>query len=417
MLYEIESVFIGEKEFQICCKDPIRAVNPMRYELFISLRQIRARKFQTILSVGAIALAVMVLTVSQALMVGFTDELYNTSVNKLPHVSVSPQEGEDYIYLYKTLIADISKIEGVTAVSPFLTGKASFRFKANSRNAELKGVVPSQENEISSIEADMIEGDFKELEFSRNTIVIGSKLADKLEVNVGDSVEVSFPNARPLSLKVVGIFHTGSPLDESLTYTSLGTAQEFYDVSDVINGISVRLEDFNSDREIAAEIEKTGYEAKGWTETNPAILRTIAIESTSNNVILGLIVIIASFGVVSTLNLSVIGATSQIGMLRAMGATVSSIKIIFVLQSGILGLLGALAGTLTGVVISMAIGQYEIPGASSELYGGLTTIPIVVRIGDILFIIVAVFLLNLIAGIYPAQQAAKLDPVKAISSR
>ena len=137
-------------------------------------------------------------------------------------------------------------------------------------------------------------------------MVIGSKLADKLGVNLGDSVDVSFPNANPLSLRVVGIFHTGSPLDESLTYTSLDTAQEFYDVPDVINGISVRLDDFNRDREVAAEIKKTGYKAKGWTETNPAILRTIALKSTSNNVILGLIVVIASFGVVSTLNLSVI---------------------------------------------------------------------------------------------------------------
>ena len=389
----------------------------MRYELFISLRQIRARKFQTILSVGAIALAVMVLTVSQALMVGFTGELYSTTVNKLPHVSVSPQEGEDYIYLYRTLIDEIDKIEGVSAVSPFFTGEASFRFKANSLNAELKGVLPLQENNISAIETDMVEGDFRELEYSRNTVLIGSKLADKLEVKLGDSVDVSFPNANPLSLRVVGIFHTGSPLDESLTYTSLDTAQKFYNVPDVINGLSVRLEDFNRDRVIAAEIKKTGYKAKGWTETNPEILRTIAIESTSNNVVLGLIVVIASFGVVSTLNLTVIGVTRQIGMLRAMGATISGIRTIFILQSGILGLLGALVGTLTGVVIALAIGQYEIPAASSELYGGITTIPIIIRIGDILFIIVAVFLLNLIAGIYPAQQAAKLDPVKAISSR
>jgi lipoprotein-releasing system permease protein len=389
----------------------------MRYELFIAIRQIRARKFQTLLSVGAIALAVMVLTVSQALMVGFTGELYNTTVNKLPHVSVSPQEGEDYIYLYRTIIEETSKIKGVTAVSPFLTGKASFRFKTNSRNAELKGVIPLQENEISSIESDMVEGDFRELELSRNTVVIGSKLADKLEVSLGDSVDVSFPNSNPLSLRVVGIFHTGSPLDESFTYTSLDTAQEFYNVPDVINGISVRLDNFNRDREVAEEIKKTGYKAKGWTETNPAILRTIAVESTSNNVVLGLIVVIASFGVVSTLNLSVIGATSQIGMLRAMGATVSSIRTIFILQSGILGMLGALVGTLTGIAISLAIGQYELPAASSELYGGITTIPIVVRAGDILVIIIAVFLLNLIAGIYPAQQAAKLDPVKAISSR
>ena len=389
----------------------------MHYELFIALRQIRARKFQTFLSVGAIALAVMVLTVSQALMVGWTGELYNTTVNKLPHVSVSPQEGEDYIYLYRTLMERIGSIEGVTAVSPFLTGQASFRFKDNSLNSELKGVVPLEENEISSIEEDIIEGSFRELDFSRNTVVIGSRLADKLEANLGDSIDVSFPNANPLSLRIVGIFHTGSPLDESMTYTSLDTAQRFYDVPDVVNGISVRLSDFNVDREVAAEIEETGYRARGWTETNPAILRTIAVETTSNNVIYGLIIVIASFGVVSTLNLSVISATGQIGMLRAMGASVSSIQRVFILQSGILGLLGALAGTFAGVLIALAIGQYEIPAAQSDLYGGITSIPIVVRAQGIVFIIVAVFLLNLITGVYPARQAAKLDPVKAISSK
>ena len=235
----------------------------MRYELFIAIRQIRARKFQTLLSVGAIALAVMVLTVSQALMVGFTGELYNTTVNKLPHVSVSPQEGEEYIYLYRTIIEETSKIKGVTAVSPFLTGKASFRFKTNSRNAELKGVIPLQENEISSIESDMVEGYFRELELSRNTVVIGSKLADKLEVSLGDSVDVSFPNSNPLSLRVVGIFHTGSPLDESFTYTSLDTAQEFYNVPDVINGISVRLDNFNRDRGVAVGSKKQVIRQKG----------------------------------------------------------------------------------------------------------------------------------------------------------
>ncbi|MGA9188690.1 MAG: ABC transporter permease [Methanosarcina sp.] len=389
----------------------------MHYELFIALRQIRARKFQTFLSVGAIALAVMVLTFSQALMVGWTGELYNTTVNKLPHVSVSPQEGEDYIYLYRTLMERIGSIEGVTAVSPFLTGQASFRFKDNSLNSELKGVVPLEENEISSIEEDIIEGSFQELDFSRNTVVIGSRLADKLEANLGDSIDVSFPNANPLSLRIVGIFHTGSPLDESMTYTSLDTAQRFYDVPDVVNGISIRLSDFNVDREVAAEIEETGYRARGWTETNPAILRTIAVETTSNNVIYGLIIVIASFGVVSTLNLSVISATGQIGMLRAMGASVSSIQKVFILQSGILGLLGALAGTFAGVLIALAIGQYEIPAAQSDLYGGITSIPIVVRAQGIVFIIVAVFLLNLITGVYPARQAAKLDPVKAISSK
>ncbi|WP_341537040.1 ABC transporter permease [Methanosarcina barkeri] len=229
----------------------------MSYELLIALRQIRARKFQTLLSVGAIALAVMILTISHSIMVGVTEEFYNTSVDKIPHVSVSPEEGEDYIYLYDTLIERISSIEGIAAVSPFLTGQASLKFKDNSLNSEIRGIIPSQENEIGSIEEDMVEGSFQELEFSRNTVVIGSKLAEKLEVNLGDFINVSFPNANPLSLRVVGIFHTGSSLDESLTYTSLHTAQQFYDASNVVNGISVRLSDFNRDREIANEIKKT----------------------------------------------------------------------------------------------------------------------------------------------------------------
>jgi lipoprotein-releasing system permease protein len=389
----------------------------MRYELLIALRQLRSRRFQTLLSVGAIALAVMILTVSHSLLVGVTGELYNITVDKFPQVSVSPEEGEDYIYLYGTLVERIGSIEGVTAVSPSLTGQASFRFKDNSLNCELRGVVPSQENEISSIEEDMVEGSFQEIEFSRNTVVIGSKLAEKLEVNLGDSVDVSFPGANPLSLRVVGIFHTGSPLDESLTYTSLDTAREFYNVPDVVNGVSVRLRDFNRDMEVAKEIKKLGYNAKGWTETDPAILRTIAIESTSNTVVYGLIVVVASFGVVSTLNLSVISATGQIGMLRAMGAQVSGIQRIFILQSGILGLLGALFGTFAGVLMALAIGQYEIPADPSDVYGSISFIPVAVRLQDILFIIFAVFLLNLITGVSPARQAAKLDPIKAISSK
>lgn len=104
-----------------------------------------------------------------------------------------------------------------------------------------------------------------------------------------------------------------------------------------------------------------------------------------------MIVVIASFGVVSALNLSVIDVTSRIGMLQAMGTTISSNRTIFVLQSGIMGLPGVLIGTFTGIIIALAIGQYEMSAASSELYGGLTTIPIIIPIGIILVIILAVF--------------------------
>jgi lipoprotein-releasing system permease protein len=385
----------------------------MRYELFIALRHIKARKRQTILSVAAIGIAVMILMVSQSFMAGFTQELYSKTVDNLPHVVVSPQDGDNYIYLYKNIVDKINDIDGVVASSPYLIGEASFKFKDNTKNAAIKGIVSPQEDAVAHTSKDIIAGDFNGLTYSDKSIIIGDKFAEDMELDLGDSVEVSFPNANPVSLKIVAIYDTGTVLDESLTYTSLDTAQEFYDTEDVINGISLRLDDFNRDREIAQIIENNGYNADGWTVNNPEILRTIAIETVSNNVTLGFILLIASFGVVSTLNMVVMGKVKEIGMLMAMGATKSNIRFIFLVESAILGLSGAVLGTASGVALALSIGGYPLPDG---VYG-LDFIPVVVRVKDVLTIITIVFLLNLIAGIYPAQRAASLDPVEAISAK
>lgn len=385
----------------------------MRYELFIALRHIIARKRQTILSVAAIGIAVMILMVSQAFMAGFTQELYSKTVDNLPHVVVSPQDGEDHIYLYKNIVDKINSIDGVVASSPYLTGEASFKYKDNTKNAVLKGILPAEEDAVAHTRDDIILGDYDGLTYSDKSIIIGDTFAEDMELELGDNVEVSFPNANPVSLKVVAIYDTGTTLDESLTYTSLKTAQDFYDIEDVINGISLRLNDFNRDREIAEIIENNGYNADGWTVNNPEILRTIAIETVSNNITLGFILLIASFGVVSTLNMVVMGKVKEIGILLAMGATKSNIRFIFLIESGILGLSGAVLGTAAGIALALSIGSYPLPEGAY----GLEVIPVVVRIGDVLRIITIVFLLNLIAGIYPAQRAASLDPVEAISSR
>ena len=385
----------------------------MRYELFIALRHIKARRRQTILSVAAIGIAVMILMVSQSFMAGFTQELYSKTVHNLPHVVVSPEDGEDYIYLYKNIVEKINDIDGVVASSPYLIGEASFKFRDNTKNAALKGIIPSQEDAVAHTKKDIIKGNFDELTYSDKSIIIGDSFAEDMELDIGDSVEVSFPNANPVSLRVVAIYDTGTSLDESLTYISLKAAQDFYDIQDVINGISLRLEDFNRDREIAQIIEDNGYNAAGWTVNNPEILRTIAIETVSNNVTLGFILLIASFGVVSTLNMVVMGKVKEIGILMAMGATKSNIRFIFLVESGIIGLAGAVFGTAAGVALALSIGSYPLP----EGVYGLDSIPVLVRIKDVLTIITIVFLLNLIAGIYPAQRAASLDPVEAITTR
>lgn len=381
-------------------------------ELFIALRHVRKRKRQTLLSAGAIAVAVMILIVSNALMAGFTDQLYESTVNDLPHVTVTPQEDEDYLHLYRNTVGEISAIDGVTAVSASLEREVILQSGNNINNALMKGVIPKDEEAVLHPSEDIIKGDFNHLASSTNSVVLGDDLAEELEVEIGDSLDAFFPEAGISSFKVVGIYDTRTSIDSVLVYTSLQSAQNFYETTDVINRINVRLDDFNRDSEVAEKIDALGYNAAGWTETNPEIRQSIAIESTSNNIMLAFILLIASFGVVSSLNMTVMEKTKEIGILKAMGTSIQQIRMIFLIEGGILGVLGATAGTILGLTLAISIGSYKVP---EGLYP-IDEIPVLIQLSDVVLAITVVVVLNLIAGIYPAQKAAKMNPVEAITT-
>jgi lipoprotein-releasing system permease protein len=384
------------------------------YELFIALRHLTARRRQTLLCVLAIGLAVMILMWSQALMVGFTQELYDKMVDKMPHVTVEPKSDEEYIHLYRNLAQDIRTIDGVVAVSPVLAGSATFEYKETSKNVILQGILVNDHNSVLRINEDITQGSLRDIEAAPNGVVLGDALAEKLDVNIDDSIDASFPEARPTTLKVVGIIDTGTAQDESMAYTSLSTAQEFFDESNVVNSIVVRVDHIDKAQAISNTIDTLGYPASSWKETNPEILQMLQFETIQNIVMLGLVLVIATFGIVSTLFMVVMKKTKEIGMLMAMGVPRKSILTIFIMESGILGLMGAVLGVAAGILISLMFGSYTFE-AGQDAYGGITTIPYVVRIQDVFLIILFTFLLNLIAGIYPARRASKLNPVEAIS--
>ena len=381
------------------------------YELFIALRHLTSRRRQTIFSVLAVGLAVMLLVWSQALMVGFTDEMYSKTVDRMAHVTVEPQEDEDYIHLYHKLTEDIREIDGVVGVSPVLAGPATFEYKDKNKNVGIQGIQVDAHDSVLHINDDIVEGSFRDLEVSSNSVVVGDALAEKLDVDIGDTIDASFPEANPAALKVVGIYDSGTPLDETLAITSQSTAKGFLDVSNVVNSILVRVDDRERAQAISEEIDAMGYPASGWKETNPEIIQTLKLEGTSNAITLGLIIIIASFGIVSTLFMAVMEKTKEIGMLMAMGVPRRSIMMIFVMESGILGLLGAVLGVALGAGLAIQMGSYDY---GMEVMAGISTIPFVVRIQDAVIIVLFTFLLNLIAGIYPASRASKLNPVEAI---
>jgi lipoprotein-releasing system permease protein len=385
------------------------------YELFIAIRHLTSRRRQTVLSVMGIGLAVMILMVSQASIVGLNHVLYTSIVDKIPHVIVKPGPDEDHIYLYNSFVEDIKNIDGVIGVSPVLFGQATFEYKSHSRNVIMQGIHVVDHDSVLGINEYITHGSFRDLEMSHNSVVLGDALAGKLDVKIDDLIDASFPEAHHATLKVVGIYDSGTPQDENLAFTSLSTARDFFDVSSVVNSILIRVDDPDTAQLVSDSINNPGVVASSWMETNPEILQLSKLKSIGNKILLGLIIIIASFSMVSTLFMMVMGKTKEIGMLMAMGASRRSISVIFLLESGIMGFIGPVLGVAVGILICLQIGSITMDMGEGS-FGGESTFPFIVRIQDAVVIVIFTFILNLLGGIIPARRASTLDPVEALGS-
>ncbi|HNT73069.1 MAG TPA: ABC transporter permease, partial [Methanothrix sp.] len=222
-------------------------------ELFVAMKHIRTRKRQTALAVGAVGLAVAIIIVFRAVMNGSIEIFFDLIFELAPHVLVLPKEGEEYIYLYKTLIEFIWTIPGVAAVSPTLSTTATLSFEDEVENVELTGGIPAEMNRVMSLEKYMIEGDFYAISSGRRAI-LGEGVAEKLDVKIGEDVVASFPDAKTMNLVVAGVFRTGIEEWDGAAYVSLNTAQEFLGEGDVINYINIHLDDPYQADEVAEEI-------------------------------------------------------------------------------------------------------------------------------------------------------------------
>jgi len=296
------------------------------FELSIVSRHITYRKRGTVLSMAAIALAVAISLISISLQDGFQELLFNIIVEDLPHVTVSPKEGDDYIYLYRSLIDRAWSIPGVVAVSPGLGTQATFIHRDNVENVALSGVNPADMDRIYNIGKYVVRGDLMSIQ-TGNHVVLGKKLSDRLKVKLGQTVDASFPDARGTSLVVSGIFEAPTGWPEDIAFVSLQTARNFLNKGDVASSVDIKLQDVYQADAAARVLRGYGYKAESWQQLYPQILETLAIERFQNWLIMLLIMILASFGIGSAMYMLVNEKTSEIGMLMALGATGGDIKI------------------------------------------------------------------------------------------
>jgi lipoprotein-releasing system permease protein len=385
--------------------------NSPSFELFVALKHVSTRRRQTILSVTAVALAVSISLVFTSLGNGSQELLTDIVEEKLPHVRISPDEDEKYIHLYRGLLEKVAAIEGVRSSSAALSTSATISFKEKNRNALLRGVDPADENAIYKISDSMVEGEFFDILDGKN-VVMGFKLAEDLDLKVGDRMEVSFPRARTTDLELVGTFDTGTPLDESFAYVSLRTARDFLDEGDVISSVELRLFEIDDAERVASVVDGLGYDAMSWQETNPEIMRSIEVGGFWRALSIFFVMIIAAFGIAAIMNMLVLEKTREIGMLLALGADRPSLLKIFIYESGILGLIGGLFGCILGLLGILALGsfKFEITAGGRDL----SSIPLVIDPWNFPTYVLMALGLSLLAGAYPAYRASGLDPVEAL---
>jgi putative ABC transport system permease protein/lipoprotein-releasing system permease protein len=386
------------------------------YELKIALRQVLSRRRQTLFAILAVALAVAVITVMMAMLSGFQAELVKSSIENNPHIVVNSQKEGDFVHLYNYISTKIGEKPGIVAVSPKYLGEAALEYRNNAEGVSLQGIDPVAEDTVMRLSKDVIDGDFLSLARTRHGILLGDKLAENLEIKIGDHVEAVFPGSQTTSFKVIGLINTGTEADEVIAYARLDSVQRFFNETGVVSTIGVRVVDPYQAELIANSIEnETGLDAVSWIEANAEILNLLNTQMVLVNLFYILIYGIAGFGIANTLITIVAQRRREIGILKAMGASQRSIMAIFLFQSVILGAIGLILGTILGYIATIALQNYEIQ-VPQEMYFGLQTLPLQVEPLNFVYATFFAFIINAISGIYPARKAAKLDPVRAIES-
>lgn len=313
---------------------------------------------------------------------------------------------------YKQKLAAITELPGLR-VAPVLTGQAIITSAGKERGVTMNGVVPRLMANVSDIEDKMVAGSLAALGANPNGIIIGRKLAEKLFLAMGDNLTLSSPAGLVRTLKIVGLFDTGTTaIDEGQAYVLLKRAQVLLGRPDRANRLILKLDDPYRAREVAAAIEaRVGYRAQSWQEASENILSVLFVRNIIMYTVVSAILVVASFGIFNVISTVVMEKRRDIAILKSMGFQARDVRRIFLAQGLVIGALGSLVGSVAGLGLMAALAAIEIrpPGMSQSvnlpIYWGL----------DQVLIAAGFALLSATAAAYlPARKAGAVYPVEIL---
>ncbi len=418
----------------------------MRYELFLSLRYLRARRHEvfisliTMISMVGVMIGVMTLNIVLAVMTGFEEDLRDRILGFNPHVVISSLQG--FVDGYAEVVDTVSQVPEVVAVAPFVYGQVMVSAGQSVSGSLVRGVDPSLASAVVDIEAHLSFGEVdqlgqkQELTFQTEEtvqtvqlsgVLVGHELARQLGVFVGDPINIISPLSTtpgPLGVVprvkrfiIVGVFDAGMfEYDSALIYMSLADAQQFFTLGEQVTGVEVKIRDVYQAQTVARELEGVlgfPYTTRDWTEVNSNIFAALKLEKVVYFIVLLLIVLVAAFNIIATLIMVVMEKRKDIAVLKSMGATGNAISRIFIYKGLIIGVVGTLMGTLLGWVGCWLLDRYEFIELPKDVFY-VSTLPVKMYAENFFIVGVASMIICLLATIYPARQAARLAPVEVI---
>ncbi len=402
--------------------------------LFIGLRYTRAKRrnhfisFISLTSILGLMLGVAVLITVLSVMNGFDRELKTRILGMVPQATLNAYEP---FRNWKRVVDYSLRQPGVQAAAPFNQLQGMITTGGQVSGAMVTGIEPEYEKKVSIIQQHMKEGSIDSLREGEFGIVLGSGLAANLGVTTGDKVTLVLPEAslspagvipRFKRFTVVGVFKVGADIDGMLAYVNLHDAGRLLRIEDRVQGVRLKLDDLFQAQEISYELVQKHpqhFYASNWTQTHGNLFSAIKMEKAMMALLLGFIMAVAAFNIVSSLVMVVTDKKADIAILRTLGASPNTIMKIFMVQGTIVGVVGTVSGVLLGVLLSLTIS--DIATGIEHLFNVslfdayfVNYLPSQLELDDVVWVSLVAFGLSFIATVYPARRAARVQPAEAL---
>ncbi|MBQ4133205.1 MAG: ABC transporter permease [Desulfovibrionaceae bacterium] len=413
----------------------------MRFVLFVAARYLLSARKQTfislisVISMLGVALGVGALIVAMGIMNGFTQELRDKILGVNAHGIITSLHGA--VFNPNALVAESETVPGVEAATPFIYSEVMISTPAGAKGLVLRGIDPTSAKKVLGVLANADDEALLALnsqEGSTPGIIVGEELAKKLNLRSGSRVNMLSssgektasgfqPAIRPF--KVVGTFRTGMfEFDSSLGFIGLDAARDLLGLpANMVSGLELTVEDVYAADKVMNEVISHLHEynpqatqslyARSWMEMNVNLFAALKLEKIAMFVVLALIVLVASFSIVTTLIMLVMEKTKDIAILMSMGATRRHIRQIFMAQGMIIGGVGTVLGFIIGLTLSFLLKHYQFIDLPEQVYP-MDTVPMLLYTPDLIIIAAGAMLICFLATIYPAWKASGLELAEAL---